>query len=412
MRNPRSVVVGAGYAGLAAATVLAERGVDVVVLEARDRVGGRVRSVPMPGGGFAEAGGEWIFEGYDRVRALAERVGSGLVAGDVDFLRREADGVTLAEQDAFCRSAERELRSSPRERVADLDVASFLAEVPGEDLARRAVAARLQGTCAVELDRVAVAALGAEAFAESAGPAWRLDEGNQALAERLADRLPEVRLGSRVSDVSWSASSVRVTGTTTRGDEVVVEADGVVVAVPLPLLRTIRWAPGLPVDVLRAIEAIPAGAAAKLVVPLDGPVAPRARQSVTEPFWWWTTSGADGRTRPWVTAFAGSRTALHALDTASGDPARWAERLLALDPDLRPLGEAVMTDWAADPFACGAYVAISPAALRRLGALAEPFGAVALAGEHAAGVRWHGTMEGAVRSGERAATALAGWIAG
>jgi monoamine oxidase len=67
------------------------------------------------------------------------------------------------------------------------------------------------------------------------------------------------------------------------------------------------------------------------------------------------------------------------------------------------VGDPVLAAWASDPFARGAYSAVSNETLTLLGALEEPFGRAAFAGEHTAGVRWHGTMEGAIRSGRRAA---------
>ncbi len=59
--------------------------------------------------------------------------------------------------------------------------------------------------------------------------------------------------------------------------------------------------------------------------------------------------------------------------------------------------------WGSDPLAGGAYSAIPPGAVALLPALERPFGRVVLAGEHTAGLRWHGTLEGALRSGRRAA---------
>lgn len=70
------VVIGGGLSGLATARDLVSRGIDsVVVLEARDRVGGRTLNLPLPGGHVVEGGGEWIGPGQDRIAALAAEVG-------------------------------------------------------------------------------------------------------------------------------------------------------------------------------------------------------------------------------------------------------------------------------------------------------------------------------------------------
>src|SRR5215217_4353650 len=69
------VVVGAGFAGITAARELQRQGLDVVVLEARDRVGGRVLSEPIGDGKVVEVGGQWVGPGQDRLYALAREVG-------------------------------------------------------------------------------------------------------------------------------------------------------------------------------------------------------------------------------------------------------------------------------------------------------------------------------------------------
>lgn len=75
-RQVRVAVIGAGLAGLTAARELVRLGIDsVVVLEARDRVGGRTLNLPLPGGHVVEGGGEWIGPGQDRIAALARELG-------------------------------------------------------------------------------------------------------------------------------------------------------------------------------------------------------------------------------------------------------------------------------------------------------------------------------------------------
>ena len=68
-------IIGAGLAGLVAAKELRERGLSVVVLEARDRVGGRVKNAILDDGSYLELGGQWIVPGSDRLMALIEHYG-------------------------------------------------------------------------------------------------------------------------------------------------------------------------------------------------------------------------------------------------------------------------------------------------------------------------------------------------
>jgi monoamine oxidase len=137
-------------------------------------------------------------------------------------------------------------------------------------------------------------------------------------------------------------------------------------------------------------------------VALRSPVDPSATLSVPERFWCYTQLGADGRPLPVVAAFAGTRSALERLEISRG-PARWLDELATLRPDLElePQG-ALLARWDDDPWALGAYSAHSVARPMDDAELARPVGRLSFAGEHTAG-EWHGLMEGALRSGQRAA---------
>ena len=75
---PSAVVVGAGFAGLAAGERLHAVGWDVTVFEARDRVGGRVWSQRLENGAVVERGAEFIFPDHEVLRATAARLGLSL----------------------------------------------------------------------------------------------------------------------------------------------------------------------------------------------------------------------------------------------------------------------------------------------------------------------------------------------
>jgi monoamine oxidase len=109
-----------------------------------------------------------------------------------------------------------------------------------------------------------------------------------------------------------------------------------------------------------------------------------------------------------VTAFAGSPAARDGLGVAGGDPAAWLERLRSLDPSVRGSAPARLAVWDSDPLAGGAYTVVGPGDAARLEILARPLGRVVMAGEHTAGPGRHGTLEGALRSGRRAAREVLG----
>jgi monoamine oxidase len=182
-----------------------------------------------------------------------------------------------------------------------------------------------------------------------------------------------------------------------------VRADAVVVAVPPRIAARLHFEPFLPEDLAIALRELPMGLASKLAIPLEDTPAPRAVQSAEVPFWCWVANGSGGSPRRCLTSFAGSQMALDALAAADGDPAPWMERLFALNPDLVEGGEPVLASWANDPFALGAYSAWDNRSWDRMGDLDRTVGRLAFAGEHTAGPEHHGTMEGALRSGVRAA---------
>jgi monoamine oxidase len=398
VRNVNVVVVGAGFAGLAAAVDLHDAGLSVTVLEARDRVGGRVLSVELENGEIAELGAEWIMPDDDVLRATIDRLGLTASAAGIDYLRREPRGraaVPMAELDAFLEAADAHLAASAEDRSS---MGAMLDSVPGDDRARVVAKARLQGTFASDLDRVAWRA-GWHAGRLSAEPAVyrRMAGGNGAIADAIAGLLPDVRLGLRATSVGGRGGRVEVLA----GD-VRVEADAVVVAVPVRLVTELAFDPPLPPEQREAFEGLPMGVASKLAVPLEGEPDRCAIQCADLPFWFWVADGADGRPRRVVTSFAGSELPQEGLATGSGDPTTWLRRIVELAPELRPDGTPVMKVWADDPCSRGAYTAWDHLSLSRRPQFERMHGAVAFAGEHTAGDH-SGTMEGALRSGRRAA---------
>jgi monoamine oxidase len=391
-------VVGAGFAGLAAALDIHDAGLSVTVLEARERVGGRVLSVELENGEIAELGAEWIMPDDDVLRATIDRLGLTASEAGIDYLRREPRGraaVSMAELDAFLEAADAHLAASPADRSS---MGAMLDAVPGDDRARAVAKARLQGTFASDLDRVAWRA-GWHAGRLAAEPAVyrRMERGNGSIADAAAELLADVRLGIRATGVTQPRGRVEI-----RTDGDAIDADVVVVAVPVRLVTELAFDPPLPPEQRNAFEGLPMGVASKLAVPLAGEPERCAIQCADLPFWFWVADGADGRPRRVVTSFAGSELPQEELATGSGDPAMWLRRIVELAPELRPEGTAVMKVWADDPCSRGAYTAWDHSSLSRRPQFERMHGSVAFAGEHTAGDH-SGTMEGALRSGKRAA---------
>jgi monoamine oxidase len=363
----RVVVVGAGFAGLAAAVELARRGVDVTVLEARDRVGGRVWS-DRAGGAVIERGAEFVLDGYEVLRELAARYGLELADTGMSYYVREPRGVpvdapTLQEAGLnVARAARNGGPAAGRRTVAEVVAGAELPAAVAD-----AVLARVEISAALGAER-----LGAEVLEHAAAfeplPSHRIAGGNQRLAEAMAAELGDrVRLRTPVRSL----------------DE--LDADEVILAVRLPALQAFP----LPDWKRAALDRVEMGHAAKLHVPLAAAAAPSAVMSVPDRYWCWTAAGAERV----LNAFAGSPAALDRLQVAAG-PEIWLARVRELRPDLE-LSEAgaVLTTWPDGAYSTTGHDEES---------LAAPAGRLHFAREHTAGP-WAGLMEGALRSGSRAA---------
>ena len=146
------------------------------------------------------------------------------------------------------------------------------------------------------------------------------------------------------------------------------------------------------------------GVAAKLTVQTKSRPSPRSRQWSGLPMWCWAALGSDGKTRRCVASFAGSPAALAGLGVDHGRVTTWLDFLGVMNPDLRFVGDPLLYSWADDPYTLGSYSAWDNASWDRHDDIARPLPRVVFAGEHTAGPEHHATMEGALRSGRRAAT--------
>ncbi|MFL6178370.1 MAG: flavin monoamine oxidase family protein [Actinomycetes bacterium] len=401
----RIVVVGAGFAGLMAATSLQRAGHEVDVLEARDRVGGRVWSQELNPGDprtVVERGAEFVLDGYDVMAAVVAECDLSLAGMGMSYYVREPRGgvQTSAREVAACASVLRSAASGLDPITPLSDVAHAL-ESSVDDAALAALLSRLEVTNGAPLSQLTAAAASDLTVAFDAHPSTRVDGGNQRLAIELSRRLHKaVRFGEVVRRIEWSDRSARVLT-----DVGALEADRVVLSAPLVVTRQFEFEPALPAAVVDVWARAGVSHAAKLHVPLvDGASSgPSAVQSVPDRFWTWTASDGSGHIQPVLHCFSGSEPALTALGVEAG-ARRWTERARDLRPELElDINRALLTTWADDQFAQGVYEYTTSAwrptdddVLRR------PVGTVHFAGEHTAGA-WAGLMEGALRSGVRVA---------
>ncbi|KAA2264608.1 NAD(P)-binding protein [Solihabitans fulvus] len=438
------IVVGAGVAGLTAATKLVHKGLDVLVLEARDRVGGRTLNAPIPDvdGAVVEMGGQWVGPGQHRVLGLLAELDLKTFPtyddGEhiIEFHGRRVQtsaripflgAVTLADIGQTQLRLGRQLRGiNPAEPWHSRDAI----RLDGETFASwiRRTARTKGGRTFFEIichatfsaDPSEISALWALSYFASAGGLdplintrggaqdARVVGGSQRIAELLAERLGEaVRTECPVHSIRWDGGQVLARS----GSEEFV-ARAAVLAVPPPLVDRIAFEPALPVDHVTLRRRLPMGSVLKINVVYDEPfwrAAGLSGQFVSDhrlTNMTFDNSPQHGEVGVLVAFSEGPRaTALAKLGPAHRRAAVLDDLAEFFGPRARSPRAYLEQDWTAEQWSLGGYGAFAtPGALTRYGPLLrEPVGPLHWAGAETA-TEWTGYIDGAIQSGERAAT--------
>jgi len=420
------IIVGAGAAGLAAAALLRESGIDCLMLEAGARLGGRAwTSCPDAlGGAPFDHGATWLHMAErNPLVTLARAVGeTPRPAGGLETCHTRIDGRAATEPE---RAAYRAAWESWRGTVgARLD--------EPEDLSLAAAGAALAGDPwlpAIETwEGALIAAADADVLSLRDWHHNSLNGGDVTLpgglgafvARRLGALAGPVRLGTPVTSIAWDGAGVRVG--TPRGT---VQARAVIVTVSVGVLAAgrIRFAPGLPAETEAALHGLRMGLLSKVALRAAGPdrldVPPDCpvdrRLAPGEPgmvFQAWP----EGRDH--VVGFVGGRAA---WDLARAGRAaaiafacEQARRSFGARADHALSNSAVVTGWGSDSLFLGAYAYAIPGQVDARLALGRPQadGRLLFAGEACAPDGLAGTLGGAVLSGRQAARTVLAGLAG
>ena len=444
------IVVGAGLAGLAAASDLRRAGHSVLVIEARDRVGGRVLNHRLAAGHVADLGGQFVGPTQRHILALAAELGVAtqpiftrgravLEIGGRRYRYRTVPGVgplQLADAGRAVLALDRMARRIPAEApwratgagTADArTLADWARRNASTRLGRFAIEAFSRGVLACEPGEVSLlhalfylrSAGGFRQLAETSGAAQqdRFAGGSQLIAIRLAEQLGpgSLRLGAPVRWIGQGQSQVTV-----HAAGLVATGRRAVVAIPPALAGRIGYYPPLPADRDQLTQAAPMGSVIKCLAVYD------------EPFWRGagyngqaTSDGAGAQVtfdtgppagRPGI--LLGFVTGSEARRLARAGPAERRAEVLGsfrryFGPAAGRPAEYAEHDWTADQWTRGCYGAhFPPGTWTQYGpALRRPVGLLHWAGTETA-TRWSGYMDGAVQSGQRAAAEVVAALAG
>jgi monoamine oxidase len=432
------IVIGAGVAGLSAARCLTEAGTTPVVLEARDRIGGRIHTLrdertPLP----IELGAEFVHGSAPEILGVVKA--AQLVVCDIHGNRWRSDRGKLLpmEDDELWSELHRVMRRLDPKRTPDRSFQEFLDTKPGgPSLARERTLARefVESFHAADLSRVSERALadGGMPDDDAERRQGRILDGYDRVPHTLAAGLSNVRLSHVVNEISWEPGAVEVRCVRPAGGSATVSGRAAIITVPLGVLQSddgasaIRFTPSIE-DTRRAASQIAMGTVARMTL------------LFREPFW--ESDAMKRRTG------GRSLAAMTFLQTSDKDVPVWwtsgpiraprlvgwvggakAERLVARGPqevELRAIAALARLfgmqrrriaslveqcwyhDWTHDPYTLGAYsyalVGGETAAKR----LARPVAdTLFFAGEAADSQGRTGTVHGAMGTGYRAATAV------
>jgi monoamine oxidase len=420
------LILGAGIAGLAAARALSERDVRCVVLEARNRVGGRIHSLQLDTG-VVELGAEFVHGKDPELWALIEEAGAETVEREGAMLREDADGKLSRDEDVA--GGEFDALDQLVNLPEDMSFADWLAssEIPAEH--RIGLLGYVEGFNAADAKRISAQSLGVQQKAEEAidgERVWHLHGGYSQLTMYLANRLRErrgrVQLECVVQAVRWSPGAVVVE--TSNG---VYRARACIVTLPLGVLQATNREGGIKIEpepaAVEQARRLAMGSAERFTLVFRERWWERSRltsQAVLKamsflftfrrspPVWW--TPHPEPEALAALTGWAGGPRAAEFVGRSEEELGAAACRDLAgvFQLSEQSVRDALMAthrhDWQLDPFSRGAYSYVLVGALDAPAKMAQPeAGTLFFAGEHTDTTGNWGTVHAALRTGLRAA---------
>ena len=434
-RQHSAVIIGAGFAGLAAAYKLKNAGWKVTVIEARDRIGGRVFSHKFAGTDLiCELGAEWVGESHERIKALCHDFGIPLQRHQFDdYLMRDGRvfrpgewGFSTQAKAAFDKiiAGYGKLTTPQKTKLDKLDWWNYLEKIgfTEDDLLIRDL---MDSTDFGESIRHVSAFAALAEYAESSPHNemdYKMTGGNFRLAEQFATRIGpmNIRLLTQVNTISQRKGIVAVTtfNVLPKGPGLVPPvdlretfyADAVVCTVPIQSLLKIKFDPPLPPSQYEAAQELTYARICKNSVLYDERFWRAENFSMvsdtTAHYYFHSTQSQPGKQGILTSYAIGEKADVLASQSDQRRMKIITEDIADFDADAPKLARGISSyAWQRDQYTDGAYALYRPGqwfGVRPI--LQRPHGKVLFAGEHLAD--WQGFMEGAIETGEAAAQAL------
>lgn len=408
-----TVIIGAGIAGLSAGYHLKQAGQEVVILEARDRIGGRVWTnrdfVDIP----VEFGAELIHGNTVNTWEWIRKLGLQTIHWQkmMDSMIRMEDGRWLTMKEARAVSPELDVTRSwelgdVSEPSEDEDLGTYLKRIGFNEEQLRYVKrsfANAEGENMELLNAKAHANLFSDRDTEEGYGDYRILDGYDSYYNKLAEGL-DIRLNTIVKAIDWSDG---VTVTTADGQT--FTSDNAVITLPVGVLKAnyITFTPELPQVKQEALEGLQMGPVMKMVYEFDEPIMDKAIGAIyakgNPPMWWSPSLGREDGAIVWTAFFSGD----YAREMiALGEEGALQKGLETLreevgNPDLE-YTQAQWINWPQDEFSMGGYSSCLPGHYDARAKLAQPTPPLYWAGEGSAPHHLTAMVHGAYFTGQRA----------